>query len=153
VFTDTSRGQLWRVSAVGRIAGVVILLGWFALTLGITIGGNRTPGAGSSRTVILWILFALIAFGVWRYGFVPYVEANGTELIVRNAFTKKHIPWNQVQTIKPGSIGLIIAKKQGGLPSTAWAVQKSRAARWANKHTRADDVTKALMEHVQSARS
>ena len=138
---------------MGRVAGVVILLGWLALTLGITIGGNRTPGAGSSPTVLLWILFAVIALGVWRYGFVPYVEANGNELVVRNAFTKKHIPWNQIETIKPGSIGLTIEKKQGGLPSTAWAVQKSRGARWSDKQSRADEVTNALMERVQSARS
>jgi len=150
---DTTRGQLWRVSDVGRVAGVLVLLGWLALTLGITIGGNRTPGAGSSPTVLLWILFAVIAVGVWRYGFVPYVEAKGTELVVRNAFTKKHIPWNQIETIKPGSLGLIIEKRQGGLPSTAWAVQKSRGARWTNQHSRADEVTYALMEHVQSTRA
>jgi hypothetical protein len=37
-----------------------------ALTLGITIVGNRTPGAGASPTVLLWIVLAVITLGVWR---------------------------------------------------------------------------------------
>ena len=78
------------------------------LDLGVTFGGNRTPRAGSLPAVLLWIVFVVIALGVWRYEFVPYVEGNVTELIVRNALTKKHIPWNQIKEIKPGSIGLII---------------------------------------------
>ena len=134
-------------------AGVLVLLGWLALTLGVTIGGNRTPGAGDSPTVMLWIVFVVVALGVWRYGFVPYVEATGTELVIRNGFTKRHIPWTQIKAIKPGSMGLMIVKKEGGLPNTAWAVQKGRGARWMKMRSRSDEVTAALMEHVRSAGS
>jgi hypothetical protein len=153
VSSHTTQRQSWRVSAVGRVAGIIGLLGWLALTLVVTIGGNRTPGAGDSPTVILWTVFVVIALGVWRYGFVPYVEATGTELVIRNAFTKRHIPWTQIKAIKPGSMGLMIVKKEGGLPNTAWAVQKGRGARWLKMRTRSDEVTAALMEHVRSAGS
>ncbi len=149
----SAQGQMWRVSTAQRVLWVVVLLGWLALTLGITIGGNKTPGAGDSPTVILWIAFVVVALGAWRYGFVPYIEATGTEMVIRNAFTKRHIPWTQIKTIKPGSIGLIVVTKEGGLPHTAWAVQKGRGARWTNMRTRADEVTAALMEHVPSAGS
>jgi hypothetical protein len=132
---------------------VFVLIGWLALTLGITVGGNKTPGADSSPTVLVWVVFVVIVLGVWRYGFVPYVEATGTDLVVRNAFTEWRIPWNQIKTIKPGSMGLIIVTNDGWFPKTAWAVQKSRAARWMNQRGRADEVTDALMEHVRSAMS
>jgi hypothetical protein len=150
---DTTQGQLWRVSIALRMTYVLVLLGWLALTLGITVAGNKTPGAGSSPTVILWIACVVIALGVWRYGFVPYIEATGTELVIRNAFTKKQIPWNQIKNIKPGSTGLMIMTKQGAFPRTAWAVGKGLGARSINTRTRADDVTEALMEHVRSAGS
>ena len=28
-------------------------------------------------------------------------------------FTTRHIPWTQIKTIKPGSMGLMIVKKEG----------------------------------------
>jgi uncharacterized membrane protein YsdA (DUF1294 family) len=144
----SAQGQVWRVSTAQRVLWVVALLGWLALTLAITIGGNKTHGAGASPTVLLWILFVVVALGAWRYGFIPYIEATATELVIRNAFTERHIPWTQIKTIKSGSIGLIVVTKEGGLPRTAWAVQKGRGARRTNMRTRADEVTAAVMEHV-----
>ena len=150
--TQATHGTLWRVSVAGRVGGTVVALGWLALALGITLGGNKTPGAGSSPTVLIWTLFVVIIFGVWRYGFVPYVEASATELVIRNAFTERRIPWNQIETIKPGTLGLIIVTKDASLPKTAWAVQKSRGARWLNQRRRADEVADVLSEYVRLAK-
>ena len=149
----SAQGQVWRVSTLQRVLWVVVLLGWLALTLAVTIGGNKTPGAGAAPTVFLWIAFVVVALGAWRYGFIPYVEVTATELVIRNAFTFRQIHWTQIKTIKPRSIGLIVVTKQGGLPRSAWAVQKGRGAQWTNMRTHADDVTTVLMEHVRTAGS
>lgn len=151
--TRADQGETWRVSTVQRVAWVVVLLGWLALTLGITIARNKTPGAGASPTILLWILFALVALSAWRCGFVPYIDATDTELDIRNPFTRKRIPWNEIKTIKPGSMGLIIVTRQDGFPKTGWAVQKSRAGRWVKAKSRADEVTAVLMERIRAAGS
>jgi hypothetical protein len=151
---SADQGELWRVSTFQRVAWVLVLLGWLALTLAVTIGGNKTPGAGDSPTVLLWILTVVVALGAWRYGFVPYVEATDDELIVRNAFSTKSFSWSDIKTITPRSMGLVIITAEDRLiPGHAWAVQKSRAARWTNTRTRADAVTRTLMEHVRAAAS
>ncbi len=147
--TGETEATRWRVSVTGRVGGVLVLLGWLALTLGITVAGNKTPGAGSSPTVVLWILLVIIALGVWRFAFVPNIEATETDLVVRNAFKERRIPWTQIKAIEPGSLGLIIVTKNGGLPRTAWAVQKGRGARLARRRGRADQVIDALMVHVR----
>ena len=149
-----SQNQTWHVSTFQRVAWILVLVGWLALTLAVTIGGNKTPGAGDSPTVLLWILTGLVALGAWRYGFVPYVEATNDELVVRNAFGTKHFPWSDIKTITPGSMGLVINTAEDRIiPNHAWAVQKGRGARWTKTRTRADAVTQALMEHVGAASS
>lgn len=140
--------QLWRVSTRGRVGGVLAFLGFLAITLWITIDGNHTPGAGNTPTVILWVVTLGMALAVWRLSFIPYIEATDSDLVVQNAFDEVHIPWNQIEAIRPGSLGLAIKTKGRTLPRNAWAVQKGRGAQWAKTHTRADDVTLALMEHV-----
>jgi len=151
---SADQGELWRVSSFQRVAWVLVLLGWLALTLAVTIGGNKTPGAGDSPTVLLWILTFVVALGAWRYGFVPYVEATDDELVVRNAFSTKSFSWSDIRTITPRSMGLaIITAEDRLIPIHAWAVQKGRGARWTNTRSRADVVTRALMEHVRAAAS
>ena len=150
---SANQGEIWRVSTFQRVAWVLVFLGWLALTLGITIAGNKTPGAGASPTVLLWILFVVIALRAWRCGFVPYIDATATDLVIRNPFTRKRIPWNEIKTIKPGSMGLIIVTRQGGFPKTGWAVQKGRGTRWEKVETPADQVIAILMEHVRTAGS
>ena len=144
--------QLWRVSFKGRAGAVVVLLGWSALTLCVTIGGNHTPGAGESPTVLLWVMTIAIALGAWRCAFVPYVEDTPSELVVQNPFTKVRTPWSQIQSVSPGSLGLIIHTKGRKRPTIAWAVQKGRGARVRGTHTRADDVAAALMAHAFAGR-
>jgi hypothetical protein len=149
-----SEKERWRVSVLGRVAGIVIILGWLALSLEVTLGGNKTPGAGASPTVLLWIVTIVIVVGVWRYAFVPYVEATEVELVARNAFTTKHIPWAEIKTIKPGTLGLVIITTHDRvLPDHAWAVPKGRGARWTKTHTRADTVAETLMARVRAAPS
>jgi hypothetical protein len=150
---SANQGEIWRVSTFQRVAWVLLVLGWLALTLAITIAGNRTSGAGESPTILLWILFVVIAVSGWRCGFVPYIDATDTDLVIRNPFTRTRIPWNEIKTIKPGSMGLIIVTRRGGFPTTGWAVQKGRGARWTKVKTRADEVTAVLMEHVRTAGS
>ena len=92
VQNDAAQRQLWRVSSKGRVCAVLVFLIWLALTLWITIGGNRTPGAGAAPTVILWIGTAAIALGAWRCSFVPYVEATSPELVICNPLGMRRIP-------------------------------------------------------------
>ncbi len=151
---SSSQAQRWRVTPALRVVSMLVLLGWVALTLAITVGGNTTPGAGNAPTVMVWLATVVIAVGVWRYAFVPYVEATDAELVVRNAFTERHLPWDQITTIKPGSLGLIVETNEDRLfPRIAWAVQKGRGARWINSSNRADSVTEALMMHVRGITS
>lgn len=102
--------KYWRVSTVGRAGGVLTSLGWLALALWITIGGNHTPGAGDSPTVILWIVTLGLALAVWRFIFIPYIEVTDSCLVVQNAFVKRQIPWNQIEAVTPGSLGLAIKR-------------------------------------------
>lgn len=150
---DAGQRQFWRVSTVGRAGGVLTSLGWLALALWITIGGNRTPGAGDSPTVIPWIVTLGLALAVWRFIFIPYIEVTDSCLVVQNAFVKRQIPWSQIEAVTPGSLGLAIKTKGRGLPRKAWAVQKGRGAKWMNRHTRADDVATTLMERVRQGPS
>jgi hypothetical protein len=147
-----SQSHMWRVSLVQRVAWIVVSCVLLALALVVTIGGNRTPGAGDSPTVLLWIVTIVIALGGWRYAFLPYIEATEGDLVVRNAFSTKRFHWSDIKTITPGSMGLVIVTGDDRLiPSHAWAVQKGRGARWTGTRCRADAVTQALMDRVRAA--
>ena len=109
-----------------------------------------TAWSGWQDGLFFGALSILIAFGVWRKAFVPFVALMPHDLIVQNRLSNTSIPYADIKGVSGGYYGLIIRLRQGRVV-TAWAVQKSNAARWLNKRTRVDDVADAIMARVPRA--
>jgi hypothetical protein len=116
---------------------------WLALVVGISIGGNIAVGV----TALLWISFALVVLGIWRWAFFPCIALTPEAVIVQNRLTKRSVPYSTIVGVKAGFYGLRLLTKDHN-DVTAWAVQKSNEAKWAHRQTRADEVAEAIMSRV-----
>ena len=135
---DNVQSEVWRVRLAGRVAAVVLTIGWIALAVVISAGSN----AGVS--VVMWLAAVLIGVGAWRWAFMPYLASSPDGVVIQNRFTRATVPWSEIARVRPGYYGLIIHKKTGG-SVTAWAVQKSNVARWTGKSSRGNEVAEVLM--------
>jgi hypothetical protein len=89
----------------------------------------------------------LMDYLVWRSLFVLFVALMPDELSVQNRIASTTVPYSDISDVSGGFNGLRITLKHGAIV-TAWAVQKSNAARWLGTQTRADDVGDAIMARV-----
>lgn len=124
--------RVWKVSSLGRSAAVVwvVLLTVYA----VVVGG---PATG---TVVL-VIGAVLA---WRAAFWPALILTANDVTVRNPWGTSQVPLRDVAGAGGGYAGLSIQRRSGGTV-TAWAVQKSNAAKKSGRTTRADEVTAAIM--------
>jgi hypothetical protein len=80
----------------------------------------------------------------WLFVFWPAVIVTGTEVIVRNPWGIQRVPLGDIVGTGGAYAGLSIQRRSGGTVA-AWAVQKSNAAKWSGKTSRADEVATAIM--------
>jgi len=136
--------QIWRVRLAGRVVAPVLCVGgWSALAIGMTIGG----GVPVVTIATVWCIAPVVAAAVWRFAFVPRIVLGTGSVTVYNPILHTSIDYADIETATPGYSGLTIVGRNGRRVS-AWAVQKSNAARWVHKQTRADEVAQAIMARV-----
>ena len=137
------QARIWRTAVSVRIGSVVVLLGWLALSLGITFGAGVADGV----LVLIWVLGPVYGFGAWRYAFVPFVALRTSDVLVRNRWGQQVIPYGDIASVHPGYYGTTFRLKTGS-SVTAWAVQKPNWASWLHRRTRADDLSDAITERL-----
>jgi hypothetical protein len=79
--------------------------------------------------------------------FRPHITVTSTGLVVQSPIQRANMKFADILWVRPGYYGLLIRTRDGRVVS-AWAVQKSNAARWAKKRTRADDVADAIISRM-----
>lgn len=132
--------RVWRIPPAGRIAGLLLTVGWIGLAIGSSAIGN-------SFAIVFWVGAAIMAVGVWRWAFVPYVAVGPKEIVVQNRLGKRTLDYAQIRDVRTGPYGLILLLNGGG-SVTAWAVQKGNLAKWLHVRTRADEVAEAITGHI-----
>lgn len=146
---SSSLENVWRVTVVGRAVGLLVCVGWFALALGISLGG----GVGTAIPIILWAAFVVVVFGAWRLAFVPYVALRDDAVEIQNRVLHRTVAYRDIEDVIAGYGGLTLRLK-GGDVTTAWAVQKSNIARWTkNDRTRADSLVRAILARASDSRA
>jgi hypothetical protein len=132
--------QVWKVSPLGRVAVPVFVAVIVAIDF---VSGNPVEG------VAALVVGAAIA---WLFAFWPALILTETEVIARNPWGTRRVPLEDVAGIGGAYAGLSIKRHSGG-SVTAWAVQKSNAAKWSGKATRADEVAAAITAAAGRARA
>ena len=125
--------QTWGVTPAGKIGAIVA---------GVVVTGYGYAVAGP---VFGTVALVVSAAGIWLAAFRPSLTLTAGELIVRNPWSTTTIPLADVKGFGGAYAGLSIERHSGGSVA-AWAVQKSNAAKWAGKRTRADEVADAIRE-------
>jgi hypothetical protein len=133
---------VWRVRPAGRGAAVCVVILWLGLDVGVTVGLGLGAGA-----VMIWAALVLVAVLAWRLAFVPYISVSSSCIVVQNPFRRVTVRYAEIGQVQGGYYGLVLRLKNGGA-ITAWAVQKSNAARWLRKRTRADEIAEAISSHI-----
>lgn len=131
--------QVWKVSPLGQAGALIIfaILVMFAFIAGGPAGG-----------IVMLILSVALA---WLFVFRPAVVVTETEVVVRNPWGTQRIPLGDISGTGGAYSGLSIRRESGGTV-VAWAVQKSNAAKWSGKASRADDVAGTIMKAVKQSR-
>ena len=89
----------------------------------------------------------ICAFGGWSLGLVPCVTAEDDGLRIRNPRQEVFIGWDQILEVEPGYAGLRIRTQRNEVV-TAWALQKSNAAAWSGRTTRADEAARFIRQRM-----
>lgn len=134
--------RLWRVARPIRRAA----LGTFALF--VVVAATLTAlGITFVGALCVWSIALSVMVFVWRWYLVPHVALTPEGLEVQGPLTHRSLPRRAIVRVRPGVIGLRIDTAGGGeIP--AWAIQKSKAAEWLHRETRADDVAAAILDHA-----
>jgi hypothetical protein len=80
----------------------------------------------------------------WQFALWPAVILTETEVIVRNPWGTRHVPLGDIVGTGGAYAGLSIQRRSGETLA-AWAVQKSNAAKWSGKSSRADRAAAAIL--------
>lgn len=91
-----------------------------------------------------FVTLVVAALAVWLFVFRPALTLTGTDLVVRNPWGTRRVPLADITGTGGAYTGLRI-ERRSGTPVTAWAVQKSNAAKWSGTSTRADQVATEIM--------
>ena len=142
-----AEGPTWRPRAIARVAGGLVVLLALLLAIGFTV--SPPSATGYVPAVVFWLMVPIVAFGVWRNAFVAHVACMPEGLRVRNASSEVVIPWAEIVSVKPTYWGLWITERDGRIV-TARAVQKSNAATWLRRRTRADRIAATIEAYAQS---
>ena len=134
----------WRPRTIARVGGAVLVALGVLLAVALTAS---PPSAGYLPAVVIWVVVLVFSVGVWRSAYRAYVACTREGLRVRNAWEEFFVPWAEIASVKPTYWGLWIIKHDGKIV-TARAVQKSNAATWLKRRTRADEVAEAIRERI-----
>jgi hypothetical protein len=130
--------QVWKASRFGQVGTLIIVA--IVTVYAFIVGG---PVAG----LVVLVLGAVIA---WLFVFWPAVIVTETEVIVRNPWGVQRVPLGDIVGTGGAYAGLSIQRRSGGTVA-AWAVQKSNAAKWSGKASRADEAAAAVMAAARRA--
>jgi hypothetical protein len=141
--------EVIRVSPEGRVGEIGLVLLWTIVIIAIA-NGSRPVGNGV--LAMLSGLDLLIALGVWRWAFVPYVALRKDDMVVQNWMFHEVVPYSSITSVRPTRGGLAVFTDDAYLAEcTVSAVQKAPISQWSNARTRADDVAEAIMARVNAA--
>jgi hypothetical protein len=71
-------------------------------------------------------------------------------LFIQNRITSRSVRYSEIAKVSGGYYGLRLVTTDGDVV-VAWAVQKSNAARWLHRQTRADEISAAILERRATA--
>ncbi|WP_328472029.1 hypothetical protein OHA21_08795 [Actinoplanes sp. NBC_00393] len=133
-----SAPRVWTVSLAGRLTMLAVVAVFVFIAFA---DGDQVKG-----------ILVLVALGVvtWLAVVWPAVILTDTEVVVRNPWGVRRIPLSDVESAGAGYSGLTIRRHSGG-SVTAWALQKSNAAKWTNRTTRADEAAAAIQAAADRA--
>jgi hypothetical protein len=128
------------------VVSVTVLICWLAATVAVTVHGRGAAGLIAPA----WIVFGLYLTYTWRWVFVPYVALTPEAAVVQNGVTHRTIPYSRIAVVRQGYFGLQLETKDYDIV-TAWAVQKPQVSKWAQTHTRADEVAEAIKARMTAS--
>lgn len=146
--------QVWaptRPAAAMGWLGVVLAVGWIVACLA---GGIGSAVDGDLGALLIGIALAgLIGLPLgaagWLLGVRPRLIAETEGVRVRNPRQETFVRWADIADVSAGYGGITIRTASGD-SIRAWAVQKSNAASWSRRRTRADDVTDFIRRHASA---
>lgn len=130
--------RVWKVSWFGHVGASVVLA--IATVCAFLIAG---PATGL-------VVLALGGALAWLFVYRPAVILTGTEVIIRNPWGTRRVPLGDVAGTGGAYAGLSVRRRSGGAVN-AWAVQKSNAATWSGRTSRADEAAAAIMTAASHA--
>src|SRR4051812_47010847 len=104
----------WKVRRAGRVAGVMLVVFWVALSFGLTFAGFA-----GGVIAIVWAATGLVVVGVWRSAFVPYIALTERGVVVQNPLLRSNVPYADIASVDPGYYGITIRRRRGDAV-TAW---------------------------------
>lgn len=132
--------QTWRVSRVGRVFAVAVLVLVVVVASAVVVSGLDP----ASKVVTVVLLGGLAAF-TYVNALRPSITLTSSELVFRNRFRTYRVDLHTIVRVNAGYHGIGVRTRHGQVVH-GWAVQKSNLARWLGRHTRADLVVEAIEE-------
>ena len=138
--------RVWR-AAPGTLAVVVVFVVAAATAVPALAYLVWTADGGWLVPTLLGTL-SVVALGyAWRFGLHPRLRADARGVTVVNPFSTRRFDWEDVRVVSPGENGLVGASTEAS--AEAWCVQKSNFAARRGKLTRADRVTRELLDLLE----
>ena len=136
--------QTWRVSLVGRVFGIVVLV-----LAGIVASAIVVSGLDLASKVVSVVLLGGLAALAYVNALRPSITLTSSELVIRNKLRTYRIDLNTIVRVDAGYYGIGVQTRHGQVVH-GWAVQKSNLARWLGRHTRADLVVEAIEKEAKA---
>lgn len=136
--------QTWRVSLVGRVFGILVLV-----VSGIVASAIIASGLDLASKVVPVVLLCGLAAVVHVNALRPSITLASSELVIRNRFRTYRIGLDTIARVDAGYHGIGVQTRHGQVVH-GWAVQKSNLARWLGRHTRADLVVEAIEKEMKA---
>ncbi|MGC1214043.1 MAG: hypothetical protein WA890_22630 [Micromonospora sp.] len=136
--------QTWRVSLVGRVFGILVLV-----LAGIVASTIVVSGLDLASKVVAVVLLGGLAAFVYVSALRPSITLTSSELVIRNKLRTYRIDLNTIVRVDAGYHGIGVQTRHGQVVH-GWAVQKSNLARWLGRHTRADLVVEAIEKEAKA---
>lgn len=138
--------RVWR-AAPGTLAVVVVFVVAAAVAVPALAYLVWTADGGWLVPALLGTLSLLAVLYAWRFGLHPRLRADRDGVTVVNPFSTRRFAWDEVRVIAPGENGLVVASTE--VTAEAWCVQKSNFAARRGRLTRADRVTRELLDLLE----
>lgn len=138
--------RVWR-AAPGTLAVVIVFVVAAATAVPALAYLVWTSNGGWLLPALLGALSAVALLYAWRFGLHPRLRADKQGITVVNPFSSRRFDWEDIRVVAPGENGLVIASTEATVE--AWCVQKSNFAARRGKLTRADRVTRELLDLLE----